>query len=144
MSPDRKQHIHIVFGWKVEINLRTRKNIKQYNNSGGDFDKHGCSFNGPGHGSHTGSQLKDLPSTSITNKASPPRAAQSPLTRKDRVPSCANCSLQGSENCNHCFVCGDPGHLVVGCVKRARPQGNGSRSLLRDNQRPLHRSSPTQ
>lgn len=81
------------------------------------------------------------PLTSIPNKAPTPTAGQPPLTR---VPSCTNCSLQGSENCNHCFVCGDPGHLAAGCVKRARQQGNRSRSLLRDNQRPFHRSSPTQ
>ncbi len=84
------------------------------------------------------------PPASITSQVPPPVQGQLSLSRKGKMPSCTNCSQLGLENCNHCFVCGDAGHRAVGCLKRARQQGNGSRSLLRDNQRPFHSSSPTQ
>lgn len=65
-------------------------------------------------------------------------------TRKGKMPVCTKCSHQGAEDCDHCFVCGEPGHRAVGCFKRTRQQGNGNQSLMRDNQRPVHSSSPTQ
>lgn len=83
------------------------------------------------------------PPTSIPSQVTPPTAGPL-LTRKGKPPACTNCSQQGLENCNHCFVCGDPGHRAIGCLERARLQGNGSRSLLRGNQRPFNSSSPTQ
>lgn len=80
----------------------------------------------------------------ISSRIPPSIPGQPSLTRKGKPPRCTNCSQQGSENCNHCFVCGDPGHLAVGCLKKVREQGNGSRLLLRDNQGPNCNSSPTQ
>lgn len=94
---------------------------------------------------HTHDQAQARPPPT-SNPSKPPLSTpgQPPLTRKAKMLTCTNCSLQGSENCNHCFVCGELGHLAVGCLKRTRQQGNWSRSLLRDNQGPFHRSSPTQ
>lgn len=70
--------------------------------------------------------------------------SQLPVTRRGKISSCNNCTQQGAENCNHCFVCGDSGHRAVGCLRRSKQSGNGNWSLLRDNQRSFHSSSPTQ
>ena len=84
------------------------------------------------------------PLTSIPRRMPPSTPGQPSLTRKGKIPICTNCLNQGLENCNHCFVCGDPGHRAVGCLKRAGQQGNVNRPLMRDNQRPFPNSSPTQ
>lgn len=82
--------------------------------------------------------------TFTSSKALPSRPDLPSFPRKSKVPLCNNCSLHGSENCDHCFACGESGHRAVGCSKRLKQQGNGSRPLLRDDQRPFHSSSPTQ
>lgn len=64
--------------------------------------------------------------TFTPNKATPGLPS---FPRQSKAPICNNCSLHGSENCDHCFVCGDSGHRAVGCSRRARQQGNGSRPL---------------
>lgn len=85
-----------------------------------------------------------LHSTSTPSKAPPSTPGLPSFPRKTKVPLCNNCLLQGSENCDHCFVCGDSGHRAVGCSRSVRQQGNGSRPLLRDNQRPFQSPSPIQ
>ena len=82
------------------------------------------------------------PLTSIPRKIPPSTPGQPSLTRKGKIPICTNCLHQGLENCNHCFVCGDPGHRAVGCLKRARQQENGNRPLLRDGTVPEFQSHP--
>lgn len=98
----------------------------------------------PAQTQHTGQPQTCPASASSPSKIPPPTLDQLSFPRRSKMPSCVNCSHQSSENCNHCFVCGDAGHMSVGCLKRTRPPGNGSRSLLRDKQRPFHTSSPTQ
>ena len=63
------------------------------------------------------------PLTSIPRRMPPSTPGQPSLTRKGKIPICTNCLNQGLENCNHCFVCGDPGHQAVGCLKRASDEG---------------------
>lgn len=80
----------------------------------------------------------------LVNQALTPPPSQPSAARRGKIPSCTKCMQQGSENCNHCFVCGDAGHRAIGCLKRTNQPGNGSRSLLRDRQRPSQIPSPTQ
>ncbi|XP_030606237.1 uncharacterized protein LOC115794735 [Archocentrus centrarchus] len=80
----------------------------------------------------------------LAHQAPTPPPSQPSVVRRGKIFSCTNCMQQGSENCNHCFLCGDPGHRAVGCLKRPKQSGNGSRSLLRDRQRPFHSLSPAQ
>lgn len=59
---------------------------------------------------------------------------QSRPSKKAQKPfGCQNCITQANPNCNHCFVCGEEGHRAVGCLRRAKQSGNGTRSRQRDN-----------
>lgn len=79
----------------------------------------------------------------LVNQAPTTPPSQPSAARRGKIPSCTKCMQQGSENCNHCFVCGDAGHRAIGCLKRTNQPGNGSRSLLRGRQRPSQLPSPT-
>lgn len=48
---------------------------------------------------------------------------------------CPECTEKNVTTCSHCFICGAEGHRAVGCLGKPRDQGNGDRSLQRDNQR---------
>lgn len=54
------------------------------------------------------------------------------VMKNDRTYACPKCVQEGSQNCNHCFSCGEEGHRAVGCMKRPKQQGNESRLLRRD------------
>lgn len=125
----------------VEINLWTKKSIKTIQQLGAQVETltnmmtalmdQQTAARQAAHSKALPAQVPDqpqtcFPSTSIASHALPPIPGQPPFTRKSKVPSCTNCLLQGSENCNHCFVCGDPGYRAVGCLKRTRQQGNRS------------------
>ena len=82
-------------------------------------------------------------------KPSPPQqfpnhAPQSTFQARGRAGRCPKCTEQNLQECTHCFVCGETGHRAVGCLKRTRFQGNETRSLPRDSQRPVPNSSPSQ
>lgn len=47
---------------------------------------------------------------------------------------CSQCTGEGRQDCPHCFICGEEGHRVAGCLRRPQRQGNGNRPLQRDNQ----------
>lgn len=61
-----------------------------------------------------------------------------------RPRGCWSCERQGRGlRCNHCFICGDVGHLSYQCPRSSRrgynsvnPQGNGWRLPPRDRERP--------
>ena len=53
--------------------------------------------------------------------------------KTQRPYGCQQCVAQSNPNCNHCFVCGEEGHRAVGCLKKQKPSGNGTRSRQRDN-----------
>lgn len=149
MSPDRKQHIHIVFGWMVEIKWQTGKKIQQLStqvatltNMVAVLMNQQTAIIQATHSKTLPVHTQDLsqaqlPPTSIPSQVPSSTQGQLSLSRKGKMSSCTSCSQQGLENCNHCFVCGDPGHRAVGCLKRARQQGNRSLSLLRNNQKPV-------
>lgn len=72
-----------------------------------------------------------------------------PSTNQNTTPQkktflCPKCTEQNLQDCSHCFVCGEPGHRAVGCLKRSKNQGNWDRSLPRDSQRPVQSQSPSQ
>lgn len=56
------------------------------------------------------------------------------MVRKERPYGCPKCREKGSQDCKHCFYCGDEGHRAVGCLKKTKRQGNENRSLKGDNQ----------
>ncbi|KAL2091623.1 hypothetical protein ACEWY4_013886 [Coilia grayii] len=72
----------------------------------------------------------------------PPPISKSSAMKRGKAPICTSCSQQSLQSCSHCFVCGDTGHRAIGCLKRSQQQGNASRSLTRDTQRPAHSYSP--
>ena len=73
-----------------------------------------------------------------------PQLRQPTVQARGRTARCSKCTEQNLQECNHCFVCGEAGHRAVGCLKRAKVQGNGARSLWRDTQRPVNSFSPKQ
>lgn len=73
-----------------------------------------------------------------------PLLRQPAAQMRGRMARCPVCTEQNSQVCNHCFTCGEAGHRAIGCLKRMQPQGNGTRSLMRDTQRPVSNSSPEQ
>ncbi|KAL2083705.1 hypothetical protein ACEWY4_021478 [Coilia grayii] len=72
----------------------------------------------------------------------PPPTSTSSAMKRGKAPICTSCSQQSLQSCSHCFVCGDTGHRAIDCLKRSQQQGNASRSLTRDTQRPAHSYSP--
>lgn len=52
-----------------------------------------------------------------------------PKNRLNQGRGCASCQESGlGDQCDHCFICGDPNHFARGCRKQNRvKQGNGSR-----------------
>ena len=56
-----------------------------------------------------------------------------PLKKAQKPYGCPSCITQAAPNCSHCFVCGEEGHRAVGCLKRPKQSGNGTRSRQRDN-----------
>lgn len=71
-----------------------------------------------------------------------PPANQLPTCQR-KTFRCPKCTEQDLPECSHCFVCGEPGHRAVGCLKRTGNQGNGNRPLSRDSQRPALNRRPT-
>lgn len=75
-------------------------------------------------------EVKKMLSASIgaTAKSSqgyPPMARRRPLQR-----GCRACQeAEAGEQCNHCFRCGQEGHLSRGCRAHRQVQGNGEGSL---------------
>ena len=97
---------------------------------------------------HSGTPTAHMPAQQQPLPASQPFQAPLPTgqpsaMKRGRAPICTSCTQQGIQSCSHCFVCGDTGHRAIGCLKRSQLQGNASRSLLRDNQRPAHSFSPS-
>lgn len=78
------------------------------------------------------------------NRSPQPQLRQPAAQTRGRMACCLRCNEQNSQECNHCFTCGEAGHRAIGCLKRVKLQGNGTRSLLRDTQRPASNSSPEQ
>lgn len=74
----------------------------------------------------------------LPNQYSQPPQSQ----ERGRTSRCPNCTEQNRQECSHCFVCGEAGHRAVGCLKRTKFQGNGSRPQPRDSQRPGFTLSP--
>ena len=52
-----------------------------------------------------------------------------PTNRANKGRGCASCQESGlGDQCEHCFICGDPNHFARGCRKQNRAkQGNGRR-----------------
>lgn len=84
------------------------------------------------------------PSSQYPFQPSPNIDPQSSFQARQRIVHCSKCTEEERQECNHCFACGEAGHRAVGCVKRTRFQGNETRSLSRDSQRPVHSLSPNQ
>lgn len=64
-----------------------------------------------GLSSHT--QCPSASRTAVSQNLLPPQ-------RKEKPFCCMNCIQQGLEDCSHCFVCGEPGHRAIGCLKRTK------------------------
>lgn len=78
-------------------------------------------------------------------RSPPPSHQYSPTSHdpeRGKPSRCPKCTEQNRQDCNHCFVCGEPGHRAVGCLKRTKFRGNGSRSQSRDTLRPGSSFSP--
>ena len=84
------------------------------------------------------------PSQPPPSRHSQPQRRQPAVQVGDRTARCRACAEQDLQECNHCFVCGEAGHRAVGCLKRAKVQGNGARSLWGDTQRPVSSFGPRQ
>lgn len=56
-----------------------------------------------------------------------------PERKSSRPYGCQQCVAQSNPSCNHCFACGEEGHRAIGCLKKPKPSGNGTRSRQRDN-----------
>lgn len=57
-----------------------------------------------------------------------------PPQQRARLRGCPRCVEAGQQSCVHCFLCGEEGHQARGCPGKQRLQGNGKRSLPRDDQ----------
>lgn len=56
-----------------------------------------------------------------------------PLRKTQKAYGCPKCVTLANRDCSHCFICGEEGHRAVGCLKRTKHSGNGTRSRQRDN-----------
>lgn len=54
--------------------------------------------------------------------------------QRQQQSRCHECTDKNLTTCSHCFICGAEGHRAVGCLRKPKEQGNGERSLQRDNQ----------
>lgn len=69
---------------------------------------------------------------SAIKEAMSKKNAPTPDVQRNRVTQgrgCASCRDSGlGDQCDHCFICGDPNHFARGCRKQNRAkQGNGRR-----------------
>ncbi len=71
-------------------------------------------------------QYRSRPQTQLSS-------SRRPLQRQ-RQSRCNECIDTNLTTCSHCFICGAEGHRAGGCLLKSRNQGNGERSLQRDNQ----------
>lgn len=62
------------------------------------------------------------------------KVPDSQMQRKHRRQRCPRCSSKDVTVCNHCFSCGEEGHLAVGCLRREKVSGNDQRPLTRGEQ----------
>ncbi len=71
-------------------------------------------------------QYRSRPQTQLSS-------SRRPLQRQQQS-RCNECIDKNVTTCSHCFICGAEGHRAGGCLLKSRNQGNGERSLQRDNQ----------
>ncbi|CAL9692527.1 unnamed protein product [Knipowitschia caucasica] len=100
--------------------------------------------------------LTDMVASLMQQKAAQPPPSQAPpplpfrptvkpfKPAQNKIYLCPRCTEQNLPECHHCFVCSEPGHRAVGCLKRTKVPGNWNRSLSGDSQRPQQCPSPSQ
>ncbi len=71
-------------------------------------------------------QYRSRPQTQLSS-------SRRPLQRQQQS-RCNECIDKNVTTCSHWFICGAEGHRAGGCLLKSRNQGNGERSLQRDNQ----------
>lgn len=56
-------------------------------------------------------------------------SAKPRVARKNRLYGCSKCVQEGSQDCRHCFSCGELGHRAVGSLKHPKQQENVNRLM---------------